>query len=132
MMSLFRFCIDHKDYLTHNYLSSEKQRPLVGIDIFISLRYVARGGLYRPTTSTINNRLFLHFFQAKVGSSWSSITLKNNMETYHTLPVNDIAGHDESENCPCKPRIVLIGNGKLVIHNSWDGREAFEMKETKT
>jgi hypothetical protein len=49
------------------------------------------------------------------------------METYHVYPTNDLAPHDtESEDCPCHPLVKYVEGGKLVIHNSWDGREELE------
>ncbi len=54
------------------------------------------------------------------------------MEVIHVYPVNDLVIHEtEGDQCPCYPKIEYVGNGKLVIHHSWDGRESFEMKEAK-
>ena len=43
---------------------------------------------------------------------------------FHVLPVNDEVEHTESKNCWCKPHIEE--NGRVIIHNSFDGREDFE------
>ena len=47
----------------------------------------------------------------------------------HIFPLNDLGEHDtESETCICEPKIEFLSNGDgLVIHNSFDGREALEM-----
>lgn len=47
-------------------------------------------------------------------------------ETVHVLPVNDLKPHLESEACKCAPRVEEVGNGRVVIHNSYDGREFYE------
>jgi hypothetical protein len=44
----------------------------------------------------------------------------------HVLPVNDIAPHTERDTCPCAPVIEYEDGEKVVIHNSWDGREEWE------
>lgn len=41
----------------------------------------------------------------------------------HILPINDICKHDY-EFCLCDPRIEM--DGRLIIHNSFDGREYLE------
>lgn len=48
------------------------------------------------------------------------------METYHVLPVNDIKEHEESADCHCQPTVEELKYGRLVVHNSYDGREATE------
>jgi hypothetical protein len=42
----------------------------------------------------------------------------------HILPLGDLRTHDRSPNCWCEPSIEE--EGKLIIHNSADGREFFE------
>ena len=43
----------------------------------------------------------------------------------HIYPLNDVYEHDtESEFCKCNPKI----EDKLIIHNSFDGREYVEKK----
>lgn len=42
----------------------------------------------------------------------------------HVLPLNDIKDHNESKFCKCEPRVEE--DGKLIIHNAYDGREFFE------
>lgn len=47
---------------------------------------------------------------------------------WHILPVNDIKEHDESSVCNCEPKTEIQENGDiLIVHNSYDGREAIEM-----
>jgi len=43
------------------------------------------------------------------------------------LPINDIKEHTEDTTCKCRPSAEILENGELmIIHNSFDGREAFE------
>jgi hypothetical protein len=52
--------------------------------------------------------------------------------TLHILPLNDLKEHTESDDCGCKPRVEYVGEGeKLVIHNSYDGREFWEEWEAE-
>jgi antitoxin (DNA-binding transcriptional repressor) of toxin-antitoxin stability system len=44
----------------------------------------------------------------------------------HTMPVADIYPHTESRVCACGPAEERADDGLLVVHNSWDGREADE------
>jgi len=46
--------------------------------------------------------------------------------TINVMPVNDLRPHSESPACECRPRVEQAGEGSVVIHNSWDGREVFE------
>jgi hypothetical protein len=43
-------------------------------------------------------------------------------ELVHVLPINDARPHRESVDCECRPRV----EGRVCIHNSWDGREIAE------
>jgi len=46
----------------------------------------------------------------------------------HILPINDLKEHEELTTCECEPKIDILDNGDmLIIHNSFDGREAIEM-----
>ena len=48
-------------------------------------------------------------------------------EVVHVLPLNDLRPHVEAgEWCHCQPRIQQEGEGKVVIHNAYDGREFYE------
>lgn len=49
--------------------------------------------------------------------------------TDHIYPLNDLAPHELSKDCPCRPKIEEAPGHRLIIHNSFDGRDAFEMKE---
>lgn len=44
----------------------------------------------------------------------------------HVLPVDDLIEHEDSEDCPCGPQVTFLTGGKVVTHNSLDGREASE------
>lgn len=46
---------------------------------------------------------------------------------WHLLPCNDIEEHEESSVCRCGPRVEEVDGDLLVVHNSFDGREAVEM-----
>lgn len=48
------------------------------------------------------------------------------MDTYHVTPVDDIKEHEESADCPCGPEVEEYTNGRVIVHNAWDGREAVE------
>jgi hypothetical protein len=43
----------------------------------------------------------------------------------HIMPVGDTEEHEQSTTCKCGPVVELEGEG-VVIHNSFDGREAVE------
>lgn len=52
------------------------------------------------------------------------------MSFWHVYPTNDLEEHDtESSQCRCEPTLEEEkGTGDfLVIHNSFDGREAVEI-----
>lgn len=56
------------------------------------------------------------------------LTVKIKIE--HVYPLNDLAPHNlKGGPCPCKPRVEVHRQTALIIHNSFDGREAFEAKE---
>ena len=48
-------------------------------------------------------------------------------EKFHVIPLRDLKPHRSSELCECVPKIELRENGWLIIHNSFDGREHFEV-----
>lgn len=61
---------------------------------------------------------------------WSNQIDSGNASTIHVLPVNDLLEHVESETCAFHPRIRYVdGGGKVVVHNSYDGREFWERWE---
>jgi hypothetical protein len=45
-------------------------------------------------------------------------------DIYHILPINDIREHEESIDCWCEPEEDING---VIIHNSADGREDYEV-----
>lgn len=50
------------------------------------------------------------------------------MGLVHVTPVDDLREHDASLDCWCKP----VADGEepsVIVHNSLDGREAFERGE---
>ena len=47
---------------------------------------------------------------------------------WHLLPINDLKEHEDSTTCDCNPNVEFHEDGDMiVIHNSYDGREALEM-----
>jgi hypothetical protein len=55
------------------------------------------------------------------------------MTTIHVMPRDDLREHEESEFCACKPKVKYTGEGRVIVHNSYDGREVLEQwEEAKT
>jgi hypothetical protein len=55
---------------------------------------------------------------------------------YHVYPTNDIREHvvrnsHHQPPCWCDPELQIEGMGVVLVHNSADGREAFETGERK-
>lgn len=51
------------------------------------------------------------------------------MSTQHVYPVNDLVEHElEGDDCVCGPTTEFVEGGKVVVHHSLDGREAWEAK----
>lgn len=48
------------------------------------------------------------------------------MNRYHITPENDTYKHDESQDCICDPKVEVINNNIVVIHNAFDRREIIE------
>lgn len=50
----------------------------------------------------------------------------DNRDQVEVVPRNDLKPH--SRPCKCEPRVEeREGKRPLIIHNSWDGREFFEV-----
>lgn len=47
----------------------------------------------------------------------------------NVTPCNDLRYHKEDSTCPCKPKIEFVDDNILIVHNSFDGREAVEQAE---
>lgn len=43
------------------------------------------------------------------------------------LPRNDLKPHEETTVCECIPKVVFENGEMIIIHNSFDGREAVEI-----
>lgn len=43
------------------------------------------------------------------------------------IPLDDLFHHNEGMDCPCFP----FDDDGVIIHNSWDNREAFETGKRK-
>lgn len=54
---------------------------------------------------------------------------------YHVYPVSDLREHDTTcvkvSRCWCNPVLQIEDEGVIIVHNSMDGREAFETGERK-
>lgn len=53
------------------------------------------------------------------------------MSSVHVQPTNDLIQHEDTEDCPCGPRIEPVERddgsiGWLIVHHSLDGREGYE------
>ena len=46
---------------------------------------------------------------------------------WNILPTNDVGEHTEDSTCACKPVVEVLEHGVLIVHNSFDGREAVEL-----
>jgi hypothetical protein len=58
--------------------------------------------------------------------------MKGNV-TQHVVPLNDLKEHNcISCLCECKPKVEEVDGGWLIIHNSYDGRELFELDHKPT
>ncbi|MGD0002870.1 MAG: hypothetical protein ABSE06_01430 [Anaerolineaceae bacterium] len=48
----------------------------------------------------------------------------------HVHPLEDLVVHILTEDCGCHPQIDIVeGAGRVIVHNSWDGREVYEYFE---
>ena len=46
---------------------------------------------------------------------------------YHIIPENDLKEHVSNGSlCPCGPSIIEVEGELILVHNSYDGREALE------
>lgn len=43
------------------------------------------------------------------------------------LPTDDLKPHIEDNTCECKPKVIYENGEMILIHNSYDKREQFEM-----
>lgn len=55
----------------------------------------------------------------------------------HVVPINDLVGHEASDDCVCGPTVEAVfrddgSNGWVVVHHSLDGRERHEVGLTST
>jgi hypothetical protein len=59
--------------------------------------------------------------------SWSALDVGGSV--YHVQPIDDLREHEDSAQCWCRPSVEEEEEGTLIVHNSMDGREAFESGE---
>jgi len=51
----------------------------------------------------------------------------NDSGVYHVVPIDDDDEHQFSRMCICRPRVQAVDDmSTMIIHNSFDGREAYE------
>lgn len=48
---------------------------------------------------------------------------------YHVIPLDDLKEHDDNAGCWCGPEVEEEDEGRVIVHHSMDGREAFENGE---
>jgi hypothetical protein len=41
-------------------------------------------------------------------------------------PIDDLKPHTSGSTCQCEPKVIWENGEMIVVHNSWDGREAVE------
>lgn len=41
-------------------------------------------------------------------------------------PVDDTQEHTSGSTCACQPKVTFENGEMIVVHSSWDGREAVE------
>jgi hypothetical protein len=69
-----------------------------------------------------------------VSKGWQVVRVDNHC--IHVVPVEDSNMHILYETCYCLPTIEEVlredqsGNGLVIVHNSFDGREAYENEES--
>ena len=55
---------------------------------------------------------------------------QTNNDVVDISPRGEESRHIQDEECECLPRLSRDTEGRLmIIHNSWDGREGFELAE---
>jgi hypothetical protein len=49
----------------------------------------------------------------------------------HIIPINDLRNHQEETTCECNPKVDFVDGEMMIIHKSYDEREAFERFEER-
>lgn len=49
-----------------------------------------------------------------------------NFQTVHIVPLGDTKPHITHESCKCAPAIQICQHGRVIVHNSYDGREFWQ------
>jgi len=60
---------------------------------------------------------------------WATYDINEDEEdnAYHIVPLDDDQMHALSRTCECRPQPSAVDDiSTLIIHNSFDGREAYE------
>lgn len=61
--------------------------------------------------------------------SWSMWAACCGEDGYHVIPVDDLRDHCDSKHCWCGPDVEDEEEGRVIVHHSMDGREAYESGE---
>jgi len=60
---------------------------------------------------------------------WRTYTKLNDsmrITSINIIPTNDTDSHIHNSKCACHPKIDYENNIKIILHNSFDGREKIE------
>lgn len=60
-----------------------------------------------------------------MNSGSANLTMNADKKDIHVFPIDDLLPHDQvGTDCMCDPRIEIYGAWLMIVHNSYDGREA--------
>ncbi len=62
----------------------------------------------------------------KINDSNHCFICLNDWEPLHVMPIDDEKEHHMKYFCGCDPRLIYESGTIIVVHNSYDGREAIE------
>ena len=62
----------------------------------------------------------------KINNSNHCLICLNDWEPLHVMPIDDLKEHHMKYFCGCEPRLIYESGTIIVVHNSYDGREAIE------
>ena len=62
----------------------------------------------------------------KINDSNHCFICLNDWEPLHVMPIDDLKEHHMKYFCGCEPRLIYESGTIIVVHNSYDGREAIE------
>tara|TARA_R110000868_G_C10765266_1_gene754256 strand:+ start:201 stop:488 length:288 start_codon:yes stop_codon:yes gene_type:complete len=56
----------------------------------------------------------------------TNMNCKVTKKMIEVTPIDDIEQHESGSTCKCQPRVIFENGEMIVIHSSFDGREAVE------